>query len=118
MFRRLFLTALCVVAFAAVQSSSTAQAQQEAAQQPLAQQAAYGAHWGQQGATNMNRFYHYPYVTYPQNYWGNEYYRSTDSLYHRYPAEMRIPVYNRHWYNYYPTSRRYHWGHQFILDVF
>lgn len=95
------------------------------AQEPLAfaqagsGQGAYGAHWGSQyGMRNMNRFYHYPYVTYPQNYWGNDYYRSADSMYHRYPAEMRIPVYNKSWQNYYPSPRRYHWGHHFLTDVF
>jgi hypothetical protein len=70
------------------------------------------------GNYHVGRFYHYPYVYYPQNYWGNEYYQSSDSLYHRYPPEMQIPVYNRKWHNYYPSSRRYHWGHHFILDVF
>ena len=74
--------------------------------------------YGNYGSRNMERFYHYPYVTYPQNYWGNEYYRSNGNMYHRYPQEMRIPVYNRSWQNYYPSSRRYHWGHHFILDVF
>ena len=126
MIRRLFMTAMCVVAFAAVNCSSTTHAQQGSngqaavAQTPMAmaQAPAYGAHWGQQGPRNMNRFYHYPYVTYPQNYWGNDYYRSVDSLYYRYPAAMRIPVYNKDWYNYPPTSRRYHFGHHFILDVF
>jgi hypothetical protein len=120
MIRRLFIAAMCVCAFAAFSQTETVQAQQpmpQAMQQP-AYQPAYGATWGQQGARNMDRFYHYPYVTYPQNYWGNDYYRSADSLYHRYPAEMRIPVYNRQWQNYYPTPRRYHWGHQFITDVF
>lgn len=110
MIRRLLMIAVCVVAFAAFNQCSSAQAQSP--------QPAYGASWGQQGPSNMNRFYHYPYVTYPQNYWGSDYYRSQDSLYHRYPAEMRVPVYNKQWYNYYPTSRRYHFGHQFILDVF
>lgn len=81
MIRRLFAVAICVCAFAVI-GQSTAQAQQPA----------YGASWGQQGSRNMDRFYHYPYVTYPQNYWGNEYFRSADSLYHRYPAEMRVPV--------------------------
>lgn len=107
MIRRLFIVAICVCAFAAI-SQSTAQAQQHA----------YGATWGQQSSQNFDRFYHYPYVTYPHNYWGNEYYRSADSLYHRYPAEARTPVYNRHWHNYYPSGRRYHWGHQFITDIF
>lgn len=89
------------------------------AQAASAQQQAYGTNWGQQSSyVNFDKFYHYPYVTYPQNYWGNQYYRSADSLYYRYPPEMRIPVYNRHWHNYYPSSRRYHWGHHFLTDVF
>ncbi|GIX00689.1 MAG: hypothetical protein KatS3mg111_4021 [Pirellulaceae bacterium] len=80
---------------------------------------AFGAVWG--GATadrDCNRFMHYPYVYYPQNFRGNEYYRSGDSMYYRYPPEMQIPVYNRHWHNYYPSPRRYHWGHHFLTDVF
>jgi hypothetical protein len=84
-----------------------------------AQERAYGRVWGgQYGRTDWERFYHYPYVWYPQNFWGNEYYRSSEDLYFRYPSEMRVPVYNRHWHNYYPESRRYHQGHHFILDVF
>jgi hypothetical protein len=86
--------------------------------QALAQQA-YGRAWGHTYTTlDWNRFYHYPYVFYPQNFWGNEYYRSADSLYFRYPPEMRIPVYNRHWFNDYPSPRPYHSGHQFVLDIF
>lgn len=73
---------------------------------------------GSYGQADWNRFYHYPYVYYPQNYWGNDYYRSADSLYHRYPPEMRIPVYNKRWHNYYPSPRKFHSGHHFILDVF
>ena len=73
---------------------------------------------GEGQPANWQRFYYYPYVYYPQNFWGSEYYRSADSMYHRYPAEMRIPVYNKSWHNYYPEGRRYHWGHHFILDVF
>jgi len=84
-----------------------------------AQQRAYGQAWGNAySSQDWNRFYHYPYVYYPQNFWGNEYYRSSQSLYFRYPPEMRIPVYNRKWQNYYPDSRRYHYGHHFQLDVF
>jgi hypothetical protein len=87
--------------------------------QRAAAQQAYGRAWGGSYTTqDWNRFYHYPYVYYPQNFWGNEYYRSADSLYYRYPPEMRIPVYNRHWHNYYPNRRRFHSGHHFILDVF
>ena len=84
-----------------------------------AQERAYGERWGSAYSTyNWNRFYHYPYVYYPQNYWGQEYYRSYESMYHRYPQEMRTPVYNKQWHNFYPQQRRYHWGHHFRLDVF
>ena len=84
-----------------------------------AQDRAYGRVWGSAyGSYDWERFYHYPYVYYPQNFWGNEYYRSGQSLYYRYPPEMRIPVYNKQWHNYYPQARRYHSGHHFILDVF
>jgi hypothetical protein len=80
---------------------------------------AYGRVWGTNyGLHDFDRFYHYPYVFYPQNYWGNEYYRSAESLYYRYPPEMRIPVYNKKWHNELPEARRYHWGHQFVLDYF
>jgi hypothetical protein len=98
------LAALCLSALA-----NTAQAEQRA----------YGQAWGgQNGYTDWNRFYHYPYVYYPQNFWSQEYYRSGDSLYHRYVPEMRIPVYNRKWHNEYPSHRRFHSGHHFMLDVF
>lgn len=85
--------------------------------------AAYGANfantWGAAPyPRDCDRFYHYPYVYYPQNFYGSEYYRSSDSMYYRYPTEMQIPVYNRHWHNYYPSQRRYHWGHHFLTDVF
>ena len=84
-----------------------------------ADERAFGRVWGgAYGPRDYERFYHYPYVFYPHNYWGFEYYRSADSLYYRYPPEMRIPVYNRQWQNYYPEGRRYHWGHHFMLDVF
>ncbi|WP_233148625.1 calmodulin-binding protein [Rhodopirellula sp. MGV] len=89
------------------------------ADQASADQRAYGQAWGGSTSTqDWNRFYHYPYVYYPQNFWGQEYYKSADSMYYRYPPEMRIPVYNKKWHNYYPSSRRYHSGHHFILDVF
>ncbi|MFM8261124.1 MAG: calmodulin-binding protein [Pirellula sp.] len=78
-----------------------------------------GRSWGGAASNrDYSRFYHYPYVYYPQNFYGSEYYRSSDSMYYRYAPEAQIPVYNRHWYNEYPTNRRYHWGHHFILDVF
>ncbi len=79
---------------------------------------AIGQSYGTAMNRDCNRFYHYPYVFYPQNFQGQDYYQSSDSLYYRYPPEMQIPVYNRNWHNEYPSSRRYHWGHHFILDVF
>ena len=108
--RRGIWTLLGIVALVLFFQSEDAQAQQ---------QQAYGRTWGNAyGSHDWERFYHYPYVYYPQNYWGNEYYRSAESLYHRYPQEMRIPVYNKDWHNYYPEGQRYHWGHHFILDTF
>lgn len=89
------------------------------AETAAADQRAYGRTWGGQASSrDWDRFYHYPYVYYPQNFWGQEYYRSSDSMYYRYRPEMQIPVYNKQWHNYYPSSRRYHWGHHFILDTF
>ena len=109
MIRRIFMSAC----FAGAVASCWLEAECANAQQ------AYGRSWGQTYNTqDWDRFYHYPYVYYPQNFWGNEYFRSADSLYHRYPPEMRIPVYNRHWHNYYPNRRRFHSGHHFVLDVF
>jgi len=107
MTRRICVAALLAAALALVLSAGQAQAQQ-----------AYGRAWGHTYTTlDWNRYYHYPYVYYPQNFWGNEYYRSADSMYFRYPPEMRIPVYNRHWHNYYPSPRKFHSGHHFALDV-
>lgn len=109
MIRKTILSALCAIACCAAFSESAS------AQQPQA----FGQSWGGAAASrDYNRFQHYPYVYYPQNFWGNEYYRSSDSLYHRYPPEMQIPVYNKKWHNEYPSNRRYHWGHHFITDVF
>ena len=108
MVRRTILVLLCAAAIAVVFTATSAQAQQ-----------AYNRQWGSSYTSqDWNRFYHYPYVYYPQNFYGNDYYRSQDNLYYRYPAEMRIPVYNRQWQNYYPDERRYYSGHHFILDIF
>jgi len=78
--------------------------------------------YNQQGSVystqDWNRLYHYPYVYYPQNFYGPDYYKSSNDLYFRYPPEMKIPVYNKQWHNEYPQQRKYHQGHQFILDVF
>ncbi len=107
MIRRFAVLAALVVA-ALLATEASAQAQQ-----------AFGRQWGRTYNTqDWQRFYHYPYVYYPQNFWGSDYYRSADSLYYRYPPEMRIPVYNRRWHNEYPEGRKYHWGHHYILDVF
>lgn len=110
MIRRLLIVLVCVIAFVSINHCQT---------ETASAQNAYGSVWGKKNTGgNLDRFYHYPYVYYPQNYWGNDYYRSADSLYHRYPQEMRIPVYNRAWRNYYPSPRRYHFGHHFLTDVF
>ena len=107
MIRRMLLAAAAALLFGAVTSSAEAQDR------------AYGRVWGgQYGRTDWERFYHYPYVYYPQIFWGNDYYRSSQDMYFRYPPEMRIPVYNRTWHNEYPDHHRYHQGHQFILDIF
>lgn len=99
---------LCAAAIAVVFTATNAQAEQ-----------AYNRQWGSSyTAQDWNRFYHYPYVYYPQNFWGADQSRSRDNLYYRYPTQMRTPVYNRQWHNYYPQGRRYHQGHHFILDVF
>lgn len=108
MIHRAILVLLSVAALVAVLSVSDAQAQQ-----------AFGRQWGRSYSTqDWNRFYHYPYVYYPQNFWGADYYRSSEDMYHRYPPEMRVPVYNKQWHNYYPQGRKYHRGHHFILDTF
>src|SRR5271169_3653679 len=87
MIRRTILLLCCAAGLWSVVPQRTAQAQQ-----PYGQQA-YGQQWGNTyGTQDWNRFYHYPFVYYPQNFWGNEYYRSSNSLYYRYPAEMQIPV--------------------------
>jgi hypothetical protein len=108
MIRRTFLVLLCMATLLAVIGVADAQAQQ-----------AFGLPWGRSYSTqDWNRFYHYPYVFYPQNFWGSDYFRSSEDLYFRYPPEMRVPVYNQQWQNYYPQGRRYHQGHHFILDTF
>jgi hypothetical protein len=108
MIRRTMLAVCGMALVASALSASRAQAQQ-----------AYGRTWGRTYNTqDWQRFYHYPYVYYPQNFWGPDYYKSSDDLYYRYPQEMRIPVYNKQWHNEYPQDRRYHSGHHFILDTY
>jgi hypothetical protein len=108
MIRSTVLSLLCAAALLTVFDARPAQAEQ-----------AYGRQWGRTYSTqDWNRFYHYPYVYYPQNFWGSDYYRSSEDMYWRYPPEMQIPVYNKQWHNEYPQKPRYYQGHQFILDVF
>ena len=64
--------------------------------------------------SDWQRFYYYPYVYYPQSFERPQQY---NHLYYRYSPSMRIPVYNKNWYNFYPTDRPYHSGHHFILDA-
>jgi hypothetical protein len=108
MIRRTMLVVLCAGFVLALVCVGNAQAQQ-----------AFDRQWGG-GYTpqDWTRFYHYPYVYYPQNFWGSDYYRSSENLYYRYPPEMQIPVYNRAWHSEYPQPRRYYQGHDFIFDVF
>ncbi len=129
MIRRTMFLLLAAAFIASVFCVAEAQAQQS-----------YGRQWGHSYSTqDWNRMYHYPYVYYPQNFWGADYYRSSEDLYYRYPPEMRVPVYHKQWQNYYPQHRgdrrfqqhqifprkgqrhtgvRYHQGHHFIADVF
>jgi hypothetical protein len=108
MIRRTILVLLCAGALWALAGTSTAQAQQ-----------AFDRQWGRTYSTqDWNRMYHYPYVYYPQNFWGTDYYRSSEDMYYRYPPEMRIPVYNRAWHNEYPQPRRFQQGSHFIMDTF
>lgn len=110
MMRRYLLAVFCALCFGAATGT---------AEKAAAQEQAYGRQWARSYNTqDWDRFYHYPYVWYPQNFWSADYYKSSESLYYRYPPEMRIPVYNKRWHNEYPMTRKYHWGHHFILDTF
>jgi len=106
MLRSLVFVALCSLCLCVF--SDTVSAQQ-----------AYGQQWATSNNTqDWQRFYYYPYVYYPHNYYTPEYYQSGPDMYHRYPAEMRVPAYNKSWVNFYPTKQRYHTGNHFRLDIF
>jgi hypothetical protein len=108
MLRRVILAFSAAIALAACFASDAG-----------AEERGFGRSWGSvHRANDWERFYHYPYVFYPQNFYSGDYYQSSESLYFRYPPEMRVPVYNLHWQNDYPQSRRYYSGHHFHLDVF
>src|SRR2546430_1150751 len=75
MTRRILAALFCAAVLSLFTSTRTACAQE-----------AYGRQWVSSYSTqDWDRFYHYPYVYYPQNFWGDEYYRSSESLYYRYP---------------------------------
>jgi hypothetical protein len=96
---------LCALLSAAFLSFSFSVAAAQDQIQP--QQQAFGRQWGNSYSTqDWNRMYHYPYVYYPQNFWGSDYYRSSQDMYKRYPPEMQVPVYNKQWFNDFPTHRR------------
>jgi hypothetical protein len=132
MIRRTIMLLFCAVTLSVIFSAGDAKAQQ-----------AFDRQWGNSYSTqDWNRMYHYPYVYYPQNFYGADYYRSSDNMYYRYPPEMQIPVYNKQWQSFYPmhredepikdhqlfpffgtagerhTGMRYYAGHHFIADVF
>ena len=108
-----------IVAASALVAGALAWGGQTAEAQGMGGTQAFGKQWAYSYSSHdWNRFYHYPYVFYPQNYYTDEYMRSAEDLYYRYPQEMRVPVYNRSWQNYYPKNRRWHQGHHFNLDVF
>ena len=100
MLKQTLFAGLCLAAFVAVSLMGTGEVEAAPPGQP----------------TNWQRFYYYPYVYYPHNFQTQP--ESYDSLYHRYPQERQIPVYNKSWHNFYPNPRPYHMGHHFILDVF
>ncbi|MGL6194764.1 MAG: calmodulin-binding protein [Thermoguttaceae bacterium] len=100
---------LLFVAAAIYVSFSTSQV---SAQQPL------GVPWGGTQVEDWNRYYHYPYQYYPQNFQSQQYYKGSSIPTQRYPAEMQVPpYYDKNWQNYYPVPRKYHFGHHFKLDV-
>lgn len=65
---------------------------------------------------NWHNYYYYPYVYYPHNFQNNT--GSFDHLYYRYPQAQQIPVYNKGWYNFYPTEKPWYKGSHFRMDVF
>jgi hypothetical protein len=105
MFRFISFTVLCSLCLLLFSDSASAQQ-------------AYGQQWATSNSQNWQRFYYYPYVYYPHNYYAPEYYQSGPDLYHRYPAEMQVPAYDKNMINFYPTQRRYHSGNHFRLDIF
>ena len=108
MFRCTMFAILCIAALYLAFKPSEALAQQ-----------GYGRQYAQQySPQDWQRYYYYPYVYYPHNYYSPEYFQSSQDMYNRYPAEMQVPAYNKDWMNFYPSSRRYHSGFHFKVDIF
>jgi len=105
MFRSISLAVICSICLLFLTNTATAQQ-------------AFGQHWATANAHQWQRFYHYPYVYYPHNFHPPAFYQSRPDLYHRYPAEMRVPAFNRQWINFFPQQRRFHTGNHFRLDIF
>ncbi|MDO4569551.1 MAG: calmodulin-binding protein [Planctomycetia bacterium] len=93
--------------------------QAAATQQSYNYTPAYNESWGKNyNSQDWNRFYHYPYIYYPHNFYPAEYFRSSESMYNRYPPEMRIPIYNKKYFNYYKEPKTHHQGFHYIIDIF
>ncbi|MDR0391630.1 MAG: hypothetical protein LBH59_06965 [Planctomycetaceae bacterium] len=108
MIRKILLTTICTIVLCVFCFVSEAQAQQ-----------GFGRQWaGTYHSQDWQRFMYYPYIYYPHSYYSPEYFRSSEDMYNRYPAEMRVPAYNKDWINFYPEPRKYHHGHHFRLGVF
>ncbi|MDR2641713.1 MAG: hypothetical protein LBC74_02845 [Planctomycetaceae bacterium] len=107
MMHKFLLTIICTVVICMFYLVPDAQAQQ-----------GFGRQWaGTYQSQDWQRFMYYPYIYYPHNYYSPEYFRSSEDVYNRYPAEMRIPAYNKDWINFFPEPRKYHRGHHFRLSI-
>jgi hypothetical protein len=115
MFRSISLAVLCSLGL--LWFSGSASAQQAFSHQASGHQA-FQQQWATSHTQNWQRFYYYPFVLYPHNFHSPDFYQSRPNLYHRYPAEMRVPAYNRSWINFFPQQRRFHSGNHFRLDIF
>jgi hypothetical protein len=70
---------------------------------------------GQGQPTDWTNFNHYPYIYYPHNFQKPQQF---NHMYYRYPAERRIPVFNKDWHNFYLMEQPYYMGYHDIMDVF
>ena len=105
MIHRTLIVAFCAAALYVAFSNTQVSAQQQQ----------YGRTWNSSTVEDWQRHYHYPYKYYPQNFQSPETYKAAPG---KYPKEMQVPpYYDRNWQNYYPSPRKYHFGHHFELDV-